>query len=157
MFVTDSLKGYYYSFDGVNGKKIEVEFDPQYCQNMIPRLRDFYKQLICFEAPPLQKGDYKEMNSMEWKALSDDYILLEKEIKAREEKKDIIRKQLIALAADTDCEGNGVKLQKTFTKGRVVYDSIPQLKGVDLDPHRKPGTVSWRVYIKGMTYSNNIF
>ena len=157
MFVTDSLKGYYFSFDGNDGKKIEVEFDPLYCQNMIPRLRDFYKQLICFEAPPLQKSDYKEMDSMEWKTLAEDYILLEKEIKAREEKKDIIRKQLIAMAGDTNCVGSGIKLQKTLTKGRVSYENIPELKGVNLDPYRKTATVSWRVYLQEQISSNNIF
>lgn len=157
MFVTDSLKGYYFSFDGNDGKKIEVDFDPQYCANMIPRLKDFYKQLICFEAPPLQKGDYKEMDSMEWKTLAEDYILLEKEIKAREEKKDIVRKQLIAMAGDTNCMGSGIKLQKTLTKGRVSYENIPELKGVNLDPYRNTATVSWRIYMEERISSNNIF
>lgn len=155
MFVTDSLKGYYFSFDGNDGKKIEVDFDPQYCQNMIPRLRDFYKQLICFEAPPLQKGDYKEMDSMEWKNLAEDYVLLEKEIKAREEKKDIIRKQLIAMADDTNCFGGGIKVQKTITKGRVTYENVPELKGVNLDPYRKESTVSWRILLDSKISSGN--
>lgn len=156
MFVTDSLKGYYFSFDGNDGKKIEVEFDPQYCQNMIPRLKDFYKQLICFEAPTLQKGDYKEMENMEWKTLADGYILLEKEIKAREEKKDVIRKQLIAMAGDTNCFGAGIKLQKTITRGRVTYENIPELKGVNLDPYRKESTVSWRILVDPKTYCGSI-
>lgn len=155
MFVTDSLKGYYYSFDGVNGIKIDVDFDPKYCQTMLPRLRDFYKQLICFEAPALQKGDYKEMDSMEWKELAENYMLLEQEIKAREEKKDIIRKQLISMAGDTNCSGNGIRLQKTITKGRICYDKLPQLVGVDLDPFRKESTISWRIYMDGEKYYGN--
>jgi len=62
--------------------------------------------------------------------------------------KEVIRKQLIALAADENCRGNGIRLQKTVTKGRVEYGDIPELKGVNLDPYRKEQTISWRVLVE---------
>jgi len=148
MLVTGARKCTYLSVGHSDKVHIPVEYEHSYCMALIPKLKEFYRKLVCFEAPALQQGDYKEMHSKGWDELSEKYINLDREIKAKEEMKEVIRKQLIALAADENCRGNGIRLQKTVTKGRVEYGDIPELKGVNLDPYRKEQTISWRVLVE---------
>lgn len=149
MFVAGVDMGYYYSFDGKEGMIIEVEFDKNQFNSFIPQLYQFFRGMILLEAPALTVKDYKDMSgSLRWKELSDRYILLDAEIKRKLEEKDKIRKSLIQLCDETNCRGNGIKLLKTFQKGRIDYDSIELLKQIDLDKHRRESTTSWRVYVE---------
>lgn len=148
MLVTGAKKCTYLSVGAKDKVHFPIHYEHDYCIALLPKLKEFYRKLICFEAPALQKGDYKEMQSQGWNDLSEKYISLDREIKAKEEMKEVIRKQLIKLAADENCRGNGLRLQKTVTKGRVEYGDIPELKGVDLDPYRKEPIYSWRIVLE---------
>ena len=53
---------------------------------------------------------------------------------------------LLALT-DTDASGAGVKVSRVDKKGNVDYKSIPVLKGLDLEPYRKPGHTEWRITV----------
>jgi len=70
------------------------------------------------------------------------------EIMRQQEEKDEIRRQLIELCDSQSSKGNGIKLIKTVSKGKVMYDTVPQLVGVDLDKHRADPITSWRVYVE---------
>lgn len=46
----------------------------------------------------------------------------------------------------SSCEtGGGLRVQRVERRGNIDYAKVPQLAGVDLDPYRKAGSVSWRV------------
>lgn len=147
--VTNLVHGYYYSWDvkSKTGVKIKVNFDATYCNNMFSKLKDFHRRIDTLEPPPLTDSDYKLMESDGWNALSDEYIALDREIKARQEAKEIIRKQLITMAGNVSCKGNGIKLQKLEVMGRICYEEIPEIKNIDLEKHRAPPSTQWRIYI----------
>ena len=149
MYVAEVKQGYYYSFDGMDGITIEVKYDYDFFNRVIPQLYAFWKGLILFEPPALTPRDYKDMGKDQtWRNLSDRYLFLDEDIKRKEEEKDSIRKHLIQLCADSNCKGNGIKILKTIQRGRVDYDRIDLLKQVDLDKYRKDPTASWRIYVE---------
>ena len=55
---------------------------------------------------------------------------------------------LLALT-DTDASGAGLKVSRIEKKGTVNYKAIPVLKGLDLEPYRKPGHTEWRITLGG--------
>lgn len=149
MFVAEVNKGYYYSFDGVNGITIEVIYDKDKFESLIPQLYAFWRGLILYDPPALTNRDYKEMGTCTtWKDLSERYVFLDAEIKRKEEEKDRIRKHLIQLCDNDNCRGNGIKLLKTMQRGRIPYAEIQEVKEMDLEKHRKDPTTSWRVYVE---------
>lgn len=148
MYVSNIEMGYYYSFDGVNGVKVKIFFFPKFV-DWIPQLYEFLRGVILLNPPALTDRDYGDMgHSTAWKRLTERYQVLDVDIKRQQEEKDEIRRQLIELCDSQSCKGNGIKLIKTISKGKVMYDTVPELLGVDLDKHRADPITSWRVYVE---------
>ncbi len=149
LLVTGAEKCFYYSYDGKDGIYIEVFPDPEFVNQWMPKARDFWKCVAFFEPPALQDSDYRDMgHDLDWKECARMYQEADAEIKALEEKKDYIRKKIIQLCADHSCAGSGIKAIKTFMKGRVAYDEIPEIQSIDLDKYRKASTPSWRIQVE---------
>jgi putative phage-type endonuclease len=55
------------------------------------------------------------------------------------------REALILLAGENGCHGAGVKASRYEARGRVVYEDIPALQGMDLGPYRKESSYRWRL------------
>lgn len=149
LLVTGAEKCFYYSFDGKSGVCIEVLPDPEFINKFMPKARAFWRGIAFFEAPPLQKGDLKDMHdNLHWSEYAKMYQETDASIKSLEDKKDYLRKKLIELCADQSCTGNGVKVIKTIVRGRVDYDEIPEIKGKNLDRYRKDATTTWKILIE---------
>ena len=148
LIVTGAERCYYYSYDGTDGICIEVFPDPAFKESFIPKARDFWRCVALGEAPPLEDSDYRDMNGdMSWKTIADNYKEICMQIKSLEEQKESYRKGLMKLSGDMPCLGEGVRLTKTMMKGRVDYDSIPEIQGIDLDRYRKPSTTCWKILV----------
>jgi putative phage-type endonuclease len=148
LFVTKASVGFYYSYDGKNGICIEVKPDPEFKVAFLPRAREFWKCVAFNEPPALQDADYKDMSDIpSWNEYAEQYRKLTEQIKSLEEVKDRYRKELLNLCSDQNCLGGGVKVMKSNMRGRVDYDAIPEIKGVDLDKYRKSPTSSWKILI----------
>ena len=80
-----------------------------------------------------------------WKGVATEYCRVNEEIKGLEEIKEGYRKELLRLCADQNCLGGGVKVMKTVMRGRVDYEAIPEIKGINLDKYRKSSTTSWKI------------
>lgn len=146
LLVTGSEICYYYSFDGENGVCIEVRSDNTFAEDYLPKAKAFWQSIVFFEAPPLVKGDYKDMASIpEWGQYAGRYYALDAEIKAKEKEKDLLRQQLISLCEDQACCGSGIKIQPMIIKGKISYDEIPEIKNIDLEKYRKESSSSWRI------------
>ena len=148
MLVTGASKCYYYSYDGENGICIEVHPDPEYRKAFFPKAREFWKCVAYNEPPELQASDYKDMSDdPKWKEYSTEYKKIKKQIEDLEEIKESYRKDLLRLCEDQNCLGYGVKAMKTTIRGRVDYEQIPEIKGLDLDKYRKGPTTSWKILV----------
>ena len=148
LLVTGAERCFYYSYDGTNGICIEVLPNPEFKATFMPKAREFWKCVAFNEPPPLQDSDYKDMSGEpQWKGFAGEYRKLCEQIKNLEDIKDSYRKELLKLSGDQNCLGGGVRVMKTIMRGRVDYDAIPEIKGVDLDQYRKNSSSTWKILI----------
>ncbi len=148
LIVTGAYKCFYYSYDGKNGICIEVLPDPEFKSRYLTRAREFWRCVAFNESPPLQNSDYQ--NKDDDLDLQEDlkaYEEIDIAIKALEEKKDARRKKIIERCDNQSSICFGKKIIKMTLRGRVDYDSIPELKGLNLDPYRKSSTSSWKILV----------
>ena len=148
MLVTGAQKAFYYSYNGTDGICIEVAPDPEWVKKFMPKAREFWKCIALNEPPALQDSDYKDMSDEpEWRLMANEYRELCDKIDLLEEKKQNYRKELLRLCGDKNCLGSGIRAMKTVMRGRVDYDAIPEIKGVDLDKYRKGSTTAWKILV----------
>jgi len=140
MHVCDAEKCMYVSFDGIEIFIVECERNEEYIAEMVKKEHEFY-QMLLNKTPP---EEYVNMTDNLWLMYAQNLISLSKTISGLEEQQKIYKDALIALAKDSNCQGGGVKLKKIKRKGNIDYESIPELKGVDLNKYRKEQTESWR-------------
>lgn len=67
-----------------------------------------------------------------WKKAAKKWLRASKALKEAKE-------TIVELAQEKSCYGAGIKYLHAFKRGRVSYDKVPELKGVDLEPYRGPG------------------
>jgi len=148
LLVTGAQRCFYYSYDGKDGICIEVLPDPEFKAKFMPKARQFWKCVAFNEPPELRDSDYKDMSDEPaWRSTASEYRKLCEQIDNLEQLKAQCRKQLLTLSGDQNCLGDGVKVMKTILRGRVDYDAIPEIKGVDLDRYRKGSTTTWKVLV----------
>ena len=146
LLVTGADLAFYYSYDGTDGICIEVLPDPEWKKKFLPKAREFWKCIAFAEPPPLQDKDYKDMSEAPaWRPVALAYRDICEQIKWLEQVKECHRKDLLEICGDHNCMGDGIKVIKTTMKGRIAYDEIPEIKGVDLDKYRKAPTTSWKI------------
>lgn len=145
MYVCDSEKVFYYSFDGFDGVTIEVKRDDEYIKKMIEEEKKFYQCIMNKTPPEPQEGDYIERNDSLWEQCASRWIDINSSIKSMEKEEEELRKQLIFLSGESNTKGAGISLCQIQRKGNVDYTRIPELKNVDLEKYRKSSINSWRI------------
>lgn len=148
LLVTGAEKAFYYSYNGTNGIQLEVFPDREFKSKFLAKALEFWKCVAFNEPPTLQDSDYKDMSGEAyWKEYAKEYCNLNQKIKDLEELKESYRKELLKLCGDHSCSGEGIKVMKTTMRGRVDYDAIPEIQGIDLDNYRKKSTTSWKILV----------
>ncbi len=150
LLVTGVEKCFYMVGSEDESKDIVIEVSPlsEFAKTYIPVARAFLKCVAFNEPPALQESDYKDMtNEPQWCNYADEYRKLNEQIKALEMVKESYRQELLNLCHDQNCQGNGIKIIKTNQRGRVAYDEIPEIKGVDLEKYRKGSTPIWKIMV----------
>lgn len=148
LLVTGASKCFYYSYDGSDGICIEVLPDAEFKSTFLPQAREFWRCVALNEPPALQDSDYVNMSDMPaWAAFATEYRKINEQIKNLEGIKEAYRKELLNLCGDQNCLGEGIKVMKTYVRGRIDYDVIPELKGIDLDKYRKSSSTCWKILV----------
>jgi putative phage-type endonuclease len=145
--VTGAEKAFYFSYNGERGSLVEVFADDKFIAKMIEKEEAFYQCMLNQTAPELIERDYVNRNDALWKELVEEYKEVKHELDILKECEEAVRDKIIELAEKKNSVGSGIKLTKMFVKGRVDYDVIPELIGVNLDPYRKPTCEKWRISI----------
>ena len=128
----------------------EVSIDTFWHENYLPKATEFWKKVIFHEQPELTTKDYKDMNATPiWESYATEYRRVAQQIKQLEELKESYRKELITLCEDNSCMGAGIKVLKKLVKGRVDYESIPEISHIDLERYRKQPSTSWTILLDG--------
>src|SRR5271166_4282593 len=128
MEVTGLDKMYYFSFDGEQGKVLEVYRDDAYINRILEREERFWECMQTFEAPKLCSRDYVEKSDAAWLSTAGEWMRCQKEMEALKAKEDELRQWLIEKSERRNCMGGGVKLSRIIRKGNVDYKAVPELK-----------------------------
>lgn len=155
MWVARVSEMYYFSYNPDHEDKwalVTVIRAPYYLKSWYEKVHSFYECLIT-KTPPRFNEVEKLKNEIKDSKYIDSSLsgteerlasLLE-DIQSMEQEAEILRKQLIEYCDGSPAIGSFLKFTPIASKGRVDYTAIPCLKGVDLEPYRKPAKVSWRV------------
>lgn len=140
--------GFYLSWNKGNKTVKEVYPDKEWLAGYLPKAREFWKMVIFNEPPMMSNKDYRDMNGEHsWILYANEYRKVCEQIKTLEELKENHRKQLIYLCGEDSCLGSGIKVLKKSSKGRIDYDSIPELIGINVEKYRKPSSFSWTIML----------
>lgn len=134
--------------DPAYGAYIQIKRDDKYIAEMIKKEKEFWDCLQTFTPPALTNWDYQEREDALWDQAALELLMLDRELEMYEEikkRRDAARNRLIELANGRNTRGSGLKVTQSMVKGRVNYESIPELKLVDLDQYREPTTERWTI------------
>lgn len=115
------------------------------CQNIIKTSKEFYDAMLNFTPPPMTDKDYIVRKDEEWELLCIKLKYAQDNLKAWEKYEKETKESIIKLANGQSSVGYGIRLSKIFIKGRIDYDSIPELNSVDLEKYRKGTIETWRI------------
>jgi putative phage-type endonuclease len=96
----------------------------------------FYERLLNFDPP--EDDDV-------WRNAAETFLKAKEASLQAEEHLKTCKQHLIEISGSASCRGHGVSTTKYFSKGSVDYSKIPEIKGLDLTPYRKPSKEIWRV------------
>ena len=139
-------KCFYVTICGNEIHTVEVLPDPKWIEKYVPKAQEFWKGIIFFEAPTMTSKDYKDMSeNPTWNDYAIEYRKVDEQIKSLELLKETYKKELLKICGEDSCLGSGIKVMKKISKGRIDYDSVPELSGIDLEKYRKSSTSSWTI------------
>ena len=128
---------HYWSFDGSKGSLVRVRPDREYLKRLLDAEAAFWS-LVRENVWP-EAGDELDLGAdPKWRQLASGYraAKLRFETATAEERK--LRAMLENLATARRTFGCGVELLRSSRKGAVDYATVPELRGVNLEPYRKP-------------------
>ena len=136
---------HYWSFDGSAGRLVRVCPDREYQKRLLDAEAAFW-QLVRENVWPEPAGGELDLSAApKWRQVALRYreAKVRLETAAAEEQK--LRAMLGSLATARRTFGCGVELLRSSRRGAVDYTAIPELRGVNLEPYRKPPVTVVRI------------
>lgn len=155
MFACDLQQCHYLSYRKGDEVIVVVARDDEFIAKMIEAGREFKSYIDDLIPPPLQDRDYIDISdNVEVLDLVQRYKYYSSMEKEYGLKKDQLKQEICTASGDRNVKGQGFKLSKYSTKGKIDYASIPQLQSlvdqgfIDLDKHRKAPTTCYRITVE---------
>jgi putative phage-type endonuclease len=129
---------HYWSFHGTSGVLIEIRPDREYAKRLIDAEAEFWHLVKENRWPELANEELDLSADPTWRhaALRYREVRLRLESAAFEEHR--LRATLKRMATARRTYGGGVEVLQSSRKGTVDYSAVPELRGVNLEPYRKP-------------------
>lgn len=145
MIVTGLKKCFYLSYSETSYKILEVYLDEEEANELIKKEQEFYQCVINMEPPSFTEKDYILRTDQEYieNALRLKHVNLK--LKELENEQENLKKWFIDTSGQSNTKGGGITVTKIVRKGTPKYKEIPELKDVNLDLHRGPSSIYWRV------------
>jgi len=143
--VSGAQQAHYWSFDGTDGILIETGPDKEYAKRLVEAEAAFW-QLVKENRWPELANEELDLNAdPEWRQAALRYreVRLRLESVAFEEHN--LRATLTRMATARRTYGCGVEVLKSSRRGAVDYSAVPELRGVNLEPYRKPPVAVVRI------------
>lgn len=139
---------YYVSFNGEEGKILQVEKDEAYVERLIEQEKAFWEKVKSKEEPLLEEGDYRLMEDNEgWADFAQRYIECKKVMEELKEEISFLESQFILFAEGNNAQGRGIRLSKVRKLGRVNYSKAVEGRGLDLEKFRGKPIEYWQVRV----------
>ena len=136
--VSGAQLAHYWSFHGSDGILIEIRPDREYASKLIEAEAAFWHLVKENRWPELTGEELDLSADPQWRhaALRYREVRLRLESTAFEEHR--LRAMLGRMATARRTYGCGVEVLKSSRKGAVDYSAVPELRGLNLEPYRKP-------------------
>jgi putative phage-type endonuclease len=136
--VSRAERAHYWSFDGSDGILVETRPDREYAKRLVEAEVAFW-QLVKEDRWPESANEELDLSAdIKWRRVALRYreVRLRLENAAAQELE--LRATLRCMATARRTYGCGVEVVKSSRKGAVDYSAVPELRGVNLEPYRKP-------------------
>ena len=136
--VSGAEQAHYWSFHGTDGILVEIRPDKEYAKRLVEAEAAFWQLVKENRWPELANEEQDLGADPKWRhaALRYREVRLRLENAASEEHE--LRATLERMATARRTYGCGVEVLKSSRKGAVDYAAVPELRGVNLEPYRKP-------------------
>lgn len=124
-------------------KILPIKKDEGYINRMLRAEIKFWDCLVNLIPPDACDLDYSRRCDDEWCITATNVMRYAEQKRHYEALYEQEKAKLVDLSGGTNTIGGGVRLTKSVRKGRVKYDSIPNLIGVNLDEYRTKPTESY--------------
>lgn len=126
--------------------RLEIDRDDEYICAYLKNVHKFYDNLCTFTEPEKIAKDYEDFTqNLDYRAAEAAYIDLDKKIKLMEGQRNAIKEKMLEMSGGKNVNGAYTRLTNYFSKGRILYDKIPELENIDLDEYRGKPTSSCRI------------
>jgi len=142
MYVADTDRIYFISFRSNDDWFYwEVYRDDKFIKEMNEKENIFYfENLMNLIPPEMTNKDYVIREDFQWSMHVEEYKNAKEQFNMWKAKEEHLRASLISLANGKSTKGLGVTVSKVIRKGVVDYNSIPEIKSIDLEKYRKEPT-----------------
>ena len=136
--VSGAQEAHYWSFDGAAGTLLRVRPDREYLSRLIETEAAFWQKVLEKRWPEGTEGELDLSDDPEWRVAALRYREARTRLDQATGEEQQARKQLESMATARRTYGCGVEVLKSSRKGTVDYAAVPELRGVSLEPYRKP-------------------
>jgi len=134
--VSGAERAHYWSFHGSEGILVEVPPDKEYAKRLVEAEAAFW-QLVKEDRWP--EGEELDLSAdPNWRSAAVRYREVRVQLEQAEYEEQQLRIRLKCLATARRTYGCGVEVLKSSRRGAVDYSAVPELRGVNLEPYRKP-------------------
>jgi putative phage-type endonuclease len=146
--VTGAEEAHYWSFDGTDGVLVRVQPQHDYIARLVEAEDSFWRRVIENRWPEDEEGELDRGADDAWRAAASAYRAAKARLTEASASEEAARKELERLATARRTFGCGVEVLRTLRKGAVNYAKVPELRGVDLEPYRKPAVEVVRINLQ---------
>ncbi len=146
MYITDQQDCLYICSDGNQDIKLTLYRDQELIEKMILSATEFLEFLDSLTPPPMCERDYIDRSGDEsLESMMQNYTYMTFQMKALEKNIELQKARILTYCDQKNTICNSGRITRVVTKGRIKYDLIPELSGMDLDKYRGEETISYRI------------
>jgi putative phage-type endonuclease len=136
--VSGAERAHYWSFDERDGILIEIRPDREYVKRLVEAEATFWQLVKENRWPELTTEELDLNLDPNWRQAALRYREVKRRLENTAFEEHQLRATLEAMATARRTYGCGVEVLKSSRKGAVDYSAVPELRGVNLEPYRKP-------------------
>jgi putative phage-type endonuclease len=143
--VSRAERAHYWSFHGGDGILIEIRPDREYAKRLLEAEAAFWQLVKEDRWPDLVNAELDLGADPAWRETAVRYREVRLRLEGATAEEHQLRATLEGLATARRTYGCGVEVLKSSRKGAVDYAAVAELRGVNLEPYRKPSVAVLKI------------